>query len=63
MILRGRKVALLLGMLGAFGQLFGAFAGFRLGAVARCGLLPVVDLLLQRRLGRVVAGTAETNLD
>ena len=56
MILGLRKVALFLGMLGAFGQLILTFAGFRLGAIARRGLLPVVDLLLQRRLGGVVAG-------
>ena len=55
MILRLREVALFLGMLGALGQLLRAFAGFGLGAIARRGLLPVVDLLLQRRLGGIVA--------
>ena len=59
MILRGRKIALLLGMLGTLGQLLRALLGFRLGAVARRGLLPGVDLLLQRRLGGIVAHDAE----
>ena len=55
MIFGGREVALVLGMLGALGKLLGTFAGLRLGAIARRGLLPVVDLLLQRRLGGIVA--------
>src|SRR5258708_24644250 len=54
------KVALLLGLLGAFGQLLRALAGFRLRTVARGGLLPFVDLLLQRYLGGSVAHHAET---
>jgi hypothetical protein len=59
MIFRRREVALFLGMPGAFGQLLRPFAGLRLGAVARRGLLPVVDLLLRRRLERVVATAAQ----
>jgi len=59
MIFCGRQVALFLGVLGALGQLFRPFAGFRLRAVARRGLLPLVDLLLQRRLGGSVAHDAE----
>ena len=51
-IFRLRKVALFFGVLGAFGQLLGAFVGFGLGAIARRGLLPLVDLLLQPRLWR-----------
>src|SRR5438874_12120902 len=58
-IFRGGEVALFLGVLGALGRLLGAFAGLRLGAVARRGLLPVVDLLLQRRLGGIVARAGE----
>src|SRR2546430_2052928 len=59
-ILRGGgEVALFLGVLGALGQLLGAFASLRLGAVTRRGLLPVVDLLLQRRLGGIVARAGE----
>ena len=59
MVFRQRKVALMLGVLGALGQLLGAFASLRLGAVTRRGLLPVVDLLLQRRLGGIVARAGE----
>src|ERR1035437_7800681 len=59
MILCRRKVALFLGMPGALGQLLRPFAGFRLRAVARRGLLPFVDLLLHRRLGGIVAHDAE----
>ena len=59
---RGRKVALVLGMLGALRQLLGAFAGFRLGTIARRGLGPVVDLLLQRRLRGFVAVTPRLSL-
>jgi len=58
-ILRGGQIALFLGMLGAFGQLLRAFAGFRLLAVAGGGLLPLVDLLLQGRLGGIVAHDPE----
>ena len=58
-IFRGRLVALMLGMLGPRRQLLRTLAGFRLRAVARGGLLPVVDLLLQRRLGGVVARGAK----
>src|SRR6185437_3796908 len=59
MVFRLREVALFLGDLGALGQLLGAFVGLGLGAVALRGLLPVVDLLLDRGLGGVVAGGAE----
>jgi hypothetical protein len=38
-IFRGRLVALVLGVLGALGELLGAFAGLRLGAVARAVLV------------------------
>src|ERR1700704_1323494 len=62
MILRGRLVAFMLGVLGAGRQLLRTLAGFRLRAVARGGLLPVLDLLLQCRLGRVVARSSEGEL-
>src|SRR6516165_10920727 len=62
MVLGGRKISFLLCMLGAFGELLGALAGFRLGAVARGRLLPVVDLLLRRSLGGVVACRGEAEL-
>ncbi len=55
MIFCFRQFAFFLGMLGAFGQLLGAFAGFRLGAIARGGLLPIVDLLLRGGPGGIVA--------
>jgi len=55
-------VALMLGMLGALGEFFRALAGFRLRAITRGGLLPVIDLLLQRSLGRIVADRAEAEL-
>src|SRR5205807_3139155 len=58
-VFRCRLVALVLGVLGALGKLFRAFVGFGLRAVARRGLVPVVDLLLQRRLGGVVVDGAE----
>ena len=45
MIAGGREIAVMLGMLGALGELFLPFAGFRLGAIARRGLLPGLDLL------------------
>ncbi len=54
-----REVALVFGMLGALGQLLRAFAGLGLRAVARRGLLPFLDLLLQRRLGGIVAHEGE----
>src|SRR5690348_5619731 len=56
MILRRSEFAFLFGMLGALGELFGAFTGLGLRAVARRGLLPVVDLLLQCSLHGIVAG-------
>jgi len=59
MVLRFRKVALFLGVLGAFGQLVLSFAGLGVGAVALGGLLPVVDLFLRRRLGGIFANGAE----
>ena len=59
MVSRHRKVALFLGVLGACRQLLRPFAGLRLGAVARGGLLLFVDLFLQRRLGAIVAHEAE----
>ena len=59
MIFGLRQVALFLGVLGAFGELFRAFAGLRLRAVARRGLVSVVDLLRQRSLCCVVADGAE----
>src|SRR6478672_6155897 len=62
MILCSRLVALVLGMLGSLGELLGSLAGFRLGAVARRGLLPFIDLLLQGSLGGFVAGSAEAEL-
>src|SRR5580698_9737093 len=46
-------------MLGAFGKLILTFAGFRLRAIAGRGLLPVVDLLLQRRFGGGIADSTE----
>ena len=49
MIFCGGEVALLFRLPGALRELLGALAGFRLGAVARRGLLPVVDLLLDRK--------------
>src|SRR5207237_8481985 len=58
-IFRGGEVALFLGVLGALGQLLGAFASLRFGSVTRRGLLPVVDLLLQRRLGGIIARAGE----
>ena len=57
-----RIVALVLSLLGALGELFRSFAGFRLRAVARRGLVPVVDLLLQRRLGGIVPDRAQAEL-
>src|SRR3954451_14404815 len=62
MIFRSRLVALMLGVLGLFGQLLGAFAGLRLGAVALRGLLPVLDLLLSRGFGGLVGRGAERQL-
>src|SRR3954447_17242390 len=62
MIFRSRLVALMLGVLGLFGQLLGAFAGLRLGAVALRGLLPVLDLLLHGHLVGLVARRAEDEL-
>src|SRR5258708_39983509 len=56
MVFRGREIALFLGVLGAFGQFSLPFAALGIGAVALRGLLPVVDLLLQRSLCGVVAG-------
>ena len=65
-ILGERFVAFVLLLLGAVRQFDGAFAlavgGFRLGAVARRGLGPVVDLLVDRRLLRLVGGAAEIEL-
>ena len=58
MVFRGSLVALVLGVLGAFSELFGALAGLWLGAVARRSLLPVIDLLLQCRLGGIVSGAS-----
>src|SRR5262245_59267059 len=40
MIFGGRLVAFVLGVPGLLGELLGAFAGLRLGTVARGGLLP-----------------------
>ncbi len=62
MILGRRLVALVLGFLGALGELFRTFASLRLRAIARRGLVPVVDLLLQRRLGGIVAHGPEAEL-
>ena len=45
MIFRGGLVALMLGVLGAFGELLRTLAGLGLRAIARRSLLPVVDLL------------------
>ena len=59
-ILGLRNIALFLGVLGAFGQLLGPFVGFGLGAIARGGLLPIVDLLLRRGFGGLVGRSAET---
>ena len=59
MIFRFRKIALLLGMLGPLRQLLLPFAALGIGAVALRGLLPLVDLLLHRRLGGLVARGAE----
>src|ERR1700747_1896487 len=56
MVFGGREIPLFLCMLGALGKLLGPLASLGLGAVARRGLLPVVDLLLRRRLGGIVAG-------
>src|SRR5882724_10930783 len=62
MILRSRFVALMFGVLGALGELFRTLAGFRLRTVACRGFLPVVDLLLQCRLGGLIGGGGETQL-
>src|SRR5689334_14441502 len=62
MVFRRGEVALLLGVLGALGELLAAFAGLRLRTVARGVLLPLVDLLLQGRLGGIVGGRAERQL-
>src|ERR1700688_5030187 len=62
MVFRRGEVAPFLGLFGAFGQLLLPLASLGLGAVASCGLLPLVDLLLQRRLGGIVACGAETQL-
>ena len=59
MILRGGKIALVLGVFGALGKLLGAFTGLGLGTVSRRRFLPVVDLLLQSRLRSGVADGAE----
>ena len=48
----GGVVALVFGVLGALGEFFRTFAGFRLRTVTRRGLVPVVDLLLQAPLSR-----------
>src|SRR5258708_19843444 len=62
MISRRRQVAFFFGLFGARGQLLRSLAGFRLGTITRGGLLPVVDLLLQRRLGGIIAGRSEAQL-
>src|SRR4029450_8205743 len=61
-VFRGRLVALVLGVLGALGEFFRTLAGFRLRTVTLRGLVPVVDLLLQRGLRRIVADGAAAEL-
>src|ERR1700761_6189386 len=62
MVLGFRQIALFLGMLGALGQLLRSFAGLRLRTIPGRGLLPVVDLLLHRRLGGVVGRSTKSEL-
>src|SRR5262245_52076796 len=61
-VLRRRLVALMLGMLGARGELFRTLAGFRFRTVTRRGLVPVVDLLLQGRFRSLVADGPQAEL-
>jgi hypothetical protein len=62
MIFGHREVARVLGVLGAFGELILSLAGTRVGTIVRRGLLPVVDLRLQRSFGRLISRQSEAEL-
>jgi hypothetical protein len=54
MIFRHREIARILDVFGALGELILPLAGTRVGTITVRGFLPVIDLLLQRSLGRLI---------